>query len=53
VTELGKRQLVEVPIEEGDPMELCGGDPKRRITNDLTCANLPEGVLEDQHLLPQ
>ncbi|PNY16581.1 cysteine desulfurase mitochondrial-like [Trifolium pratense] len=53
VAELGKRQLAEVTIVEEEAMELCGGDPKRRLTTDVTCENLLEGVLEDQHLLNQ
>jgi hypothetical protein len=53
VAELGKRQLVEVTISEGDPMDLCRVEQKRRITDEKVCSQLPEGVLDDQHLLPQ
>jgi len=53
VSELGKRQLVEVTISEGDPMILCGVEQKRKLTVDKNSLQLPEGVLADQHLLPQ
>lgn len=33
-TELGNRQLIEVNIVEGDPMELCGGEQRRRLNAD-------------------
>jgi hypothetical protein len=48
-----KRQLEEVPILEGDPMELCGGEQKRRIKVTDKPAKIPEGVLDDQLLLPK
>lgn len=53
VKELGKRQLVDVTISEGDPMDLCGGEYKRRLTVETKSLQSPEGVLDDQHLLPQ
>lgn len=53
VKELGKRQLVEVTISQGDPMDLCREEQKRRLTVDTVSMQLPEGVLDDQHLLPQ
>ncbi|MCH88312.1 zinc CCHC-type-like protein, partial [Trifolium medium] len=53
VAELGKRNLVEVTIAEGDPMELCGGEQKRRHTVKKVVSIVPEGVLVDQHLLSQ
>jgi hypothetical protein len=51
VAELGKRHLIEVTIAEGDPMELCGGEQKRRHTGKEVVSIVPEGVLDDQHLL--
>jgi len=53
VSELGKRQLVEVTISEGDPMILCGVEQKRKVTVDKNSLQLPDGVLANQHLLPQ
>jgi hypothetical protein len=53
VAELGKRQLIEVAISEGDPMDLCGEVQKRKIDKKSENLKLPEGVLEDQHLIIQ
>jgi hypothetical protein len=53
VAELGKRSLIDVAISEGDPMEMCGVEQKRRINTNEVSLQLPEGVLVDQHLLPQ
>jgi hypothetical protein len=51
--ELGKRLLVATATEEDDPMKLCRGEPKRRMSSKGDNAKKPEGVLDDQHLLPQ
>jgi len=52
-TELGKRQLIDVAVMEGDPMDLCKGDQRRKLTTDGAGTKLPKGVLDDQHLLSQ
>jgi hypothetical protein len=44
---------MEVAISEGDPMDLCGEVQKRKIEKKSENLKLPEGVLEDQHLLIQ
>ncbi|WJX25060.1 hypothetical protein P8452_14136 [Trifolium repens] len=53
VADLRKRQLVDVIISEGEPMDLCGVEQKRRLNSEATILQSPEGVLDDQHLLPQ
>lgn len=53
VLEGRKRQLEGVKIVEGDPMELCGGEQKRRTKMTDKLSKIPEWVLEDQLLLPQ
>ncbi|CAJ2638125.1 unnamed protein product [Trifolium pratense] len=59
--ELGKRQLVEVMVSEGNPEDLVGGGKKRRqdiVMEDVNAtvtvtATEPEVVLENQHRLDQ
>jgi len=52
-TGLGKRPLVEATIVEDDPMELCRGETKRKMSTKRECAKILEGVLDNQHLLSQ
>jgi hypothetical protein len=51
VAELGKRQLVEVEISVGDPMDLCSGEKRRRNKGEGSnfATLMPGRVLEDQH----
>jgi hypothetical protein len=53
--ELGKRQLVEVVVSEGNPEDILGGEKKRRqdiVMEDIATTE-PEVVLENQHRLAQ
>jgi hypothetical protein len=52
---LGKRQLVEVVVSEGNPEDILGGEKKRRqdiVMEDIATTE-PEVVLENQHRLAQ
>jgi hypothetical protein len=53
--ELGKRQLVDVVISEGNPEDIIGGEKKRR--QDIVMVDIatfePEVVLDDQRRLAQ
>jgi hypothetical protein len=53
--ELGKRQLVDATISEGNPEDFLGSDKKRKIEVDMVDNNaqLQEMVLDDQHRLQQ
>jgi hypothetical protein len=53
--ELGKRQLVDATISEGNPEDFIGSDKKRKIEVDMVDNNaqLQEMVLDDQHRLQQ
>jgi hypothetical protein len=53
--ELGKRQLVDVTISEGNPEDFLGSDKKRKQDVDMVDSNaqLQEVVLDDQHRLQQ
>jgi hypothetical protein len=53
--ELGKRQLVDVTISEGNPEDFLGSDKKRKQDVDMVDINaqLQEVVLDDQHRLQQ
>ena len=51
-TEGRKRQLVDVVISVGEPMDLCGEGQKKRLNGADVLSQIPEGVLDDQHLLP-
>lgn len=52
-TEGRKRQLVDVVISVGEPTDLSGEGQKRKLNGaDVSC-QIPEGVLDDQHLLSQ
>jgi hypothetical protein len=53
--ELGKRQLVDTTISEGNPEDFLGSDKKRKIEVNMVDNNaqLQEMVLDDQHRLRQ
>jgi hypothetical protein len=50
---LGKRGLVEVHVSEGNIEDIHGVNKKMHMEVDVQIESKLEGVLNDQHLLPQ